>query len=688
MNAHPLTSVLQRRRLLPLALVALAYLLAARFGLSLAFATQQVTAVWPPTGIAIASLTLFGARVWPALFFGAFAANAVVGETLLTAFGIALGNTAGPLLAVWLLRRFARFQADLATVRDVFSLVVLGAALSMTVTATNGVAQLALAGIVPWSSYGSVWGLWWVGDAMGVLLFAPFFLTLLARHSPYGRWLERALLIAGSFAAASIAFSADGVFSYTTSNYHLQYAVFPFIIWAALRFGPRETSQVVLLVSCVAIEATVHDRGPFGARTLQLDERLALLEMFMAVVTITGLTIAAVTAERSAAETALRAASDARFRTLFDGSPLSLWEEDFSSVREYVNDLGAVGAGQLEGYFRLHPEAVVEAAKRVRVLAVNQATLDLYGAANEAEFLKTLPATFGPEALATFAQELCALADGKTHFEAETVTIAASGRRNAVGVRLHVIPGYEKSWARVAVSLFDLTAYKESEHRLRESLREKNVLLSEVHHRVKNNLQIVSSLLNLQGSNLEQPQARRAFAEARSRIQSIALVHEKLYQSPNLSHVSFTDYTSELLNALNHAQAGSTRGIALELRGDAVELNTDVAITCGLILNELVTNALKYAFPEGRRGAIVVEIRQTAPNTIALSVRDDGVGLPHEVDTKAPASVGLSLVTALASQLDAELAVKRDPGTEFRLDFQVEPSQSQRLQQLVAESAA
>jgi integral membrane sensor domain MASE1 len=278
--------------LIPL-LVALAYAAAAELGFTLAFATKQVTAVWPPTGIALAALLLWGNRVWPGIWVGAFASNAFSGEPAWTAAAIASGNTLAPVLGSVLLRRFG-FENPLVRVRDVLLLALFGSAATMTVSATNGVVQLAVARIIPWSAFGSVWWTWWAGDAMGVLFVAPLLLTWIApvprAERAEGRALELTILTASLLALSWVSF---------LSRFPLRFSVYPFVIWTALRFRQRETAAAIAGISGLAIWATAHGLGPWASGSL--DSRLLQVDSWMSILAITGLVMGAITAERRAA---------------------------------------------------------------------------------------------------------------------------------------------------------------------------------------------------------------------------------------------------------------------------------------------------------------------------------------------------------------------------------------------------
>ncbi len=200
---------------------------------------------------------------------------------------------------------------------------------------------------------------------------------------------------------------------------------------------------------------------------------------------------------------------------------------------------------------------------------------------------------------------------------------------------------------------------------LRRSLAEKEIILKEVHHRVKNNFQIVSSLLSLQAGMITDPEIQAALRESENRIKSMALIHEKLYESQDYSRIDFADYLRTVTTRLDAAYRGSERGIGLSLSTEHVSLSIETAIPLGLVLNELVTNAFIHAFPQDRTGEILIGLRTEGKEAV-LSVKDNGVGIPDTVDFEAPKSLGLELVRILASQAGGVPSLVTGPaGTEI-----------------------
>ncbi len=210
----------------------------------------------------------------------------------------------------------------------------------------------------------------------------------------------------------------------------------------------------------------------------------------------------------------------------------------------------------------------------------------------------------------------------------------------------------------------DVTARKAQEEQLNTALREKEMLLKEVYHRVKNNLQVIQSLLNLQARTLPNEAARTPVLETAARVRAMALVHEKLYQSGNLGDIALPDYVRDLLRQLADSGAAAERGITLEADIAPIEVGLDTAIPLGLLLNELVSNSLKHAFPDGRGGEVRVTL-QPDGGGMTLAVADNGVGLPPGLNLAQVPSLGLKLATSLAIQLGGTLLIRSESGAHF-----------------------
>jgi PAS domain S-box-containing protein len=226
---------------------------------------------------------------------------------------------------------------------------------------------------------------------------------------------------------------------------------------------------------------------------------------------------------------------------------------------------------------------------------------------------------------------------------------------------------------------YDVTEPKRTEEATRAyaehvkaSLAEKEVMLKEIHHRVKNNLQVISSLLNLQSAYVEDPAALQMFTESRDRIHSMALIHEQLYQSANLAKVDFKEYVESLTALVFHSYSHRGESIALRTLIDNVSLSIDLAVCLGLIISELVSNCLKYAFPHGRTGEISVVLREDRdPKTYRLTVADNGVGMPRDFNFRTASTLGMQLVNMLSGQIGGSIKIDSRTGTEFALTFRI-----------------
>lgn len=232
-----------------------------------------------------------------------------------------------------------------------------------------------------------------------------------------------------------------------------------------------------------------------------------------------------------------------------------------------------------------------------------------------------------------------------------------------------VKPGKGRRYHILMISR-DITQREKDETKLRASLKEKEVLLQEIHHRVKNNMQIIISLIRLQSSEIKDQRDLELFKRTQDRIHSMALIHEKLYQSQDFARVNFAKYLESFVVHLFHTYSIDPKLIKLNL--DLEEIKTDInrAIPLGLILNELVSNAFKHAFPEGRKGEVSISLKGDGKKgESTLVVKDNGVGIPEQMDIKNPQTLGLQLVKDLVKQIKGKLSIRKESGTEIEVKF-------------------
>jgi signal transduction histidine kinase/CheY-like chemotaxis protein len=284
-----------RRRLLPLVALCAVYTVAARMGLSFASIHPSASAVWPPTGIAIAAVVMLGSYVWPAILAGAFVVNLMTAGSLGTSLGIAIGNTVEALVAGYLVQRYAAGRRAFERPFTILCFAVVAAWFSTAISATIGVTVLSVAGFASWDAYGSIWLTWWLGDMSGALLVAPFIITFAeSPESPLReRWAEAALVLLFLVVATMFAF---GGWYAPMKNYPLAFLCVPPLVWVAIRFGPRETSAGVLVMSAIAIWGTLRGLGAFAS--VGLSQGLIVLQAFTGTMAIMALSMTALVTER------------------------------------------------------------------------------------------------------------------------------------------------------------------------------------------------------------------------------------------------------------------------------------------------------------------------------------------------------------------------------------------------------
>lgn len=605
------------------------YVLAAKLGLSLAFIHPSATPVWPPTGITLAALLILGNRVWPGILLGAFLANITTAGSVTTSLAIAGGNTLEGLVGAYLVSRFANGPHFCERPQDIFKFTLLAGVVSTMVSATIGVTSLALSGLASWTDYTSIWLTWWLGDAMGDFIIAP--LLMLWSENPYVRWnryeiFELALLLLLLFLGGQMIFG--GVLPTNAKNYPLDFLCVPVLVWAAFRFGPRETATTAIMLSGIALWGTLHGFGPFAKDTL--NESLLLLQLFMGCTAVMALVFAVVVLDRKRAEEVR-----ARLAAIVE-----------SSV-----------------------DAIVGITMERTVVSWNRAAERLFGYPAGEAIGSPISFVMPPDRVHEENQIIDRLKRDEYIDHFETVQRRKDGQEFPVSLTISPIKDATGKIIGASRSVRDISDKKRAEEQIQASLREKEVLLREIHHRVKNNLQVIYSLLRLQSKLVTDPKASALFKDSQARVKAMALVHETLWQSKNLSRIDMSEYSRTLTRRLFESYGISSDTLGLNLNIAPISFSMETAVSCGQLINELVSNCLKHAFPNGRTGDVTVELLSNGNDTYLLTVSDNGVGLPPDFEVGKTESLGWQLVPMLVEQLNGTFELQESAGTTVRLTF-------------------
>ncbi len=319
--------------------------------------------------------------------------------------------------------------------------------------------------------------------------------------------------------------------------------------------------------------------------------------------------------------------------------------------------------------FEKSPNLAVLLGKNGVILDVNNATTKLAGLTKKdliGKNFSNLEIMFS-EDMDFHLDKINNLLNGENIEPFESQVIDKNGNIHLVLVHLTAVMKDEKIVYILGIGS-DITEQKMAENEIRSSLKEKEILLTEIHHRVKNNMQIISSLLNLQKNYVEGTESLNILKESQNRVKSMAMIHEKLYKSNTLTHINIADYIQDLVSDLFYSYKAEEKMINRIIEIEDIEFNIETAIPCGLILNELISNCLKYSFPSGRTGEVYISLKLKDDN-YELIVKDNGIGLPDDIDYKNTDSLGLQLVNSLIDQIDGEIELDRSHGTEFKITF-------------------
>ncbi len=359
--------------------------------------------------------------------------------------------------------------------------------------------------------------------------------------------------------------------------------------------------------------------------------------------------------------------SEKRFFTLFENSPASLWEEDFSEVKSYLQSIESEIDNNIEHYLTIHPEVLAQCAKRVKIIDVNQATLKLHGAKTKEELLENLNTTFTSDSYPTFQKEIIAIQHGIHYLETEAVVKTLDGIERYINLQWQVSPQHKETLSRVLISITDITERKLTEDKNKALLIEKELLLKEVHHRIKNNMYTIKGLLAMQIDSENNPSAYASLKDAESRVQSIIMLYDRLHCTDNYRELSVKAYLEPLAEEIIHSFS-KNRKITLTTEIDDFILNLQQLTPLGIIINELLTNMMKHAFIGQNRGTIFISVSLRDKN-LKIVLRDNGVGIPESISFSNPSGFGMKIVSMLLEQFRGNIQIERDKGTKFILEF-------------------
>lgn len=313
---------------------------------------------------------------------------------------------------------------------------------------------------------------------------------------------------------------------------------------------------------------------------------------------------------------------------------------------------------------------IARIAKMGRFLLVNERLCDMLDYTADELYKKTFYELGVQEEVEESLVDWDQLLSGKIkNFSREQTYVRKDGDILSANVTVSLVRDANNNPNYFVAVFEDITERKEYEKQLEESIKEKEVLLKEVHHRVKNNMQVISSILNLQSSYITDENALGIIRESQDRIKSMSFVHESLYQSNTLSEVNFAEYIQNITRNLYHSYGRPEGGIELEYDLENIYLNLDTSIPCGLIINEVVSNSLKYAFEGREKGKIKIVFCKSSDDKMKLIIADDGIGLAEDFDIENAESLGLQLVTTLVTQVSGELEIDVTNGTSFGIEF-------------------
>jgi two-component system cell cycle sensor histidine kinase/response regulator CckA len=695
------------RDLLGVVSLAAIYFIAGHLGLRLAFVHSSATAVWPPSGIALATLLVLGYRVWPGILIGAYLVNVTTAGSVATSVGIAAGNTLEGVLGAYLVNRFAGGRQAFDRARDFFKFVLLASLGSPAVSATVGVTSLSLGGFARWPDFGPIWLTWWLGDAVSILVVAPL-LVLGSSGTPVPwrrrQMFEAATLMVSLFLVGQAVF---GGLTFKTKNYPLEFVCIPFLLWVALRLGRRLVAIAIFELAAIAIWGTTRGFGPFVEETQ--NESLLLLQAYIGVVAVMSMAVATLVRERQGAEAALRSAHDelelrVRERTAaLSGANAALATE--MAERQGIEEQLRKSEEEYHLLFDRNPHPMwVFDAETLAFLAVNDAAVHHYGYSREELLGMTIDEIRPPEDVPPPDPSM----PGQSAEPPMSTAIGLSRHRKKDGTVIQVdvasTPiGFRGRKARLVLAV-DVMEKRNLEAQLLQSQKMEVVgrLAGGIAHDFNNLLGVITGYGELLRNRLDDARLRKyaddilkAAERAAALTQQLLAFSRKQVQQPRILNLNFA---VEHMDGMLRRLIGEDIQLVTVLK-DVGPIKADQGQVDQVLMN-LVINA-RDAMPNG--GRLVVETDavdldegyarlhgDVRPGPyVMLAVTDTGHGMTPEVKARLfepffttkeagkGTGLGLATVHGIVKQSGGHVFVYSEPGagTTFKVYFpQAAPS--------------